>query len=259
MKQRTKLLLATLGVTITATITTIWTITPGGTAVYETGDYVVYTFSVPYNDSHFLVVDNKTFLIDTGMEEDATALDKSIRQSGFDPANISAIIMTHGHADHAGGTAYFQAEYDIPVIAGLADQGMFATGMNDEICPTDFMAKMRVKSDQALTFPPFTPDVLVSAPLNLTNQFGIDMTLTPLPGHTEGSLILTFRDLAFIGDLFRGSMISNRVVQHFYMCDLEDNQRDVKTLLTDIAPEAEQFFTGHFSRVDRNSVEDFLR
>lgn len=133
---------------------------------------------------------------------------------------------------------------------------MLATGAQDQLCATDFMARMRINSDQALTFPPITPDILVSDPIDLGADFGIPAVVTPLPSHTEGSLIITIGDLAFVGDLFRGSMISSRAVRHFYICDLVGNQQDMQVLLPKIAPDAETFFPGHFSNVGRAQVVD---
>jgi metallo-beta-lactamase class B len=40
---------------------------------------------------------------------------------GLDPANVKAIIMGHGHADHFGGSAYFQERFGSKVYISAAD------------------------------------------------------------------------------------------------------------------------------------------
>ena len=47
-----------------------------------------------------------SFLIDCG----ASAM-ISIRRFGVDPNSIGAIILSHLHADHFGGSSYFQERY----------------------------------------------------------------------------------------------------------------------------------------------------
>ena len=62
--------------------------------------------------------------------------------------------------------------------------------------------------------------------------------IVPLPGHTPGSLVVTIAGAAFVGDLFRGGIVGSPAEVHFYMCDLDDNHRDVRTLLDRLAPTA---------------------
>ena len=77
-------------------------------------------------------------------------------------------------------------------------------------------------------------------------------------GHTEGSLMYVVGGVAFVGDLFRGSITGHKAVRHFYMCDLDDNAADVRTLLQTDAPDAEVFFPGHFGPLTRESVQTMV-
>ncbi|MCW3100420.1 MAG: fold metallo-hydrolase [Chthonomonadaceae bacterium] len=46
-------------------------------------------------------------LIDTGLQEDRDALRVGLQQIGIDAAQVSAVLLTHAHCDHAGNAAYF--------------------------------------------------------------------------------------------------------------------------------------------------------
>src|SRR5262250_391276 len=50
-----------------------------------------------------------------------TQLLPGFKQLGLDPANVKAIVMGHGHADHFGGSPYFQEHYNSKVYIGAAD------------------------------------------------------------------------------------------------------------------------------------------
>jgi glyoxylase-like metal-dependent hydrolase (beta-lactamase superfamily II) len=78
----------------------------------------------------------------------------------------------------------------------------------------------------------------------------------PLPGHTRGSLVVVIGSAAFVGDLFRGAVVGSSAETHFYMCDLDDNQRDIRWLL-DTFPNATVFFTGHSGPVSREALETY--
>jgi len=50
-----------------------------------------------------------------------TQLLPGFRKLGLDPAQVKLILITHGHADHFGGAAYFQEHYGSHVYVGQGD------------------------------------------------------------------------------------------------------------------------------------------
>ena len=226
----------------------------GGTTTTANGAVRVTTLTVPFNNSHLLQQGDAVLLIDSGGAEGAERLDTMIRAAGVDPAEIAAIIVTHGHHDHAGGALHFRETYGTPIIAGAGDLLMLQEGRNGRLCPTGRFANLRFETDQAGRYEGYTPDRALTAPLDLT-PYGIDGRVIPVPGHTAGSLVVTAGTEAFVGDMFRGTLDPGGAEVHLYMCDLEDNAVDIDALLTRHAPNALTFHTGHFQAASRAGVE----
>ena len=216
----------------------------------------VHTFRRDYTNTHVVSRGEAFFMVDAGLEANAPALAEDLRREGFDPARLRAIVLTHGHADHAGGAAWFRRQFGTRIIAGEADVPILAAGANDHLCPTSDRARDRVTADQEARFTPFAPDVTVGTEVALEGLVGIPGTVTPMPGHTPGSLVVTISGAGLVGDLFRGAIVGSSAEVHFYMCDLEDNRGDVRVLLERLAPTATHFFTGHFGPVSRDAVEE---
>ena len=168
-----------------------------------------------------------------------------------------AVIVTHGHTDHAGGAAILRQGTGATVYAGEGEKAMLSSGRNDRLCPTDARAGKNLEEHQSSTYTGFEADVWISAPTSLEASTGIDAHLVPLPGHTQGSLVMVAGEWAFVGDLFRGAIVGSSAETHFYMCDLEDNVADIEWLLARY-PRVNTFFTGHFGPVSRDSVVALL-
>jgi glyoxylase-like metal-dependent hydrolase (beta-lactamase superfamily II) len=60
-------------------------------------------YSIPKFTSVYLIAEEKMALIETASAASAGIILDGIRQLGFDPKEISYIIVTHIHLDHAGG------------------------------------------------------------------------------------------------------------------------------------------------------------
>lgn len=221
----------------------------------------VHTLREGYANAHLIVQGQRSVLIDSGLEENALALEARIREVGVDPATLDAIIITHGHADHAGGAGHFKRLYGTTIIAGTGDHGMYATGQHrdEPMCPVGSVAEGRMEDDRNQTYTPVSIDIAVEdQPLDLHKIAGIQGQIVPLPGHTPGSLVVVFDRFAAVGDLLRGEILGSDAAIHFYMCDLEDNRRDIRTLLDTLAPKADVFLAGHFGPLDRSDLEDLL-
>ncbi|MBL8949170.1 MAG: MBL fold metallo-hydrolase [Myxococcaceae bacterium] len=214
----------------------------------------VLTLQHDYSNTHAVVFDGKVVLIDSGLERNAKLLADDLAAEGLSPESVVAVVLTHGHADHAGGAHYFREKYGAKVVAGRGDAPMLAAGMNEKLCPTNSDAQSRLEADQAERYQPYEADVLVDAPLALS-QVSPEARgeVLPLPGHTAGSLAVKVGHALFVGDLLRGGVFTRSAEVHFYMCDVEANRRDIAALLA-AHPDVTTWFVGHFGPLSRADI-----
>jgi glyoxylase-like metal-dependent hydrolase (beta-lactamase superfamily II) len=83
-----------------------------------TTDHGNGTYSVAGPASNWIIVRerNRFMLIDAGYPADVAHVLASLRHLGLEPAEASAVLLTHAHVDHMGGAAYFAHRFGTPVL-----------------------------------------------------------------------------------------------------------------------------------------------
>lgn len=222
-----------------------------GTERTRVGSLDVVTLRLDYNNIHAVRTSQGTYLVDAGLARDAQALVQELRAHGV--RDIRGVVLTHGHADHAGGAAHLRATYGAKVYASAAEAGMLHQGHNDALCPTDATARDRLEAAQRETYAPLQADVW----LKPEDTGGLPGSLLFVPGHTPGSIVWVVGGAAFVGDLFRGAIVGSSAETHFFQCDQKGVLRDIRRLLRE-HPDVKIYFTGHFGPVSRAEVEAYL-
>ena len=67
----------------------------------------VYRISLSWSNVYVLTDGNEAVLIDTGLKQDRSALLAGLQQIGIAETQVTAVLLTHAHCDHAGNVAYF--------------------------------------------------------------------------------------------------------------------------------------------------------
>jgi len=152
-------------------------------------------------------------LIDTGVSNRRTDLEKALAGAGCTPGNLKLVILTHGDSDHADNCAYLRDKYGTKIAMHYDDSGMVERGdmsWNRKAKPDKisimgriilFITPFLVRPGK---FDTFKPDFTVDEGFDLSD-YGFNATVLHLPGHSKGSIgILTAG-----GDLFCGDLLYN--------------------------------------------------
>lgn len=228
----------------------------GGAAVVgrtQSGDAIV---RIPLQWSNaYLVEGVNPLLVDAGSAGDREALERGLASRDVRIEDLAAVVLTHGHADHAGLGAELSRRMEGPVIVGSGDVHLVERGRNDELHPIDLVAAL-LELAVPHTYPAFTPDVVVTDTYDL-RPLGIEATVEQMPGHTGGSLVVHLGGgLAIVGDQVRGGELGGLLLpevacEHYFHDDRESNRANVERLL---ARGVHTFYLGHGGPVSAGSV-----
>lgn len=204
----------------------------------------------------FLIKTNPPMLIDSGDKTNLDALQEGLKTEGVSLAQIKTIILTHGHADHAGLAAELKRRSGALLVAGAAETVMTRAGHNDDIKPTNLMARILKRFAIDPSYEGFEADLKVDSEIDL-QRFGLHGKVVQMPGHTPGSLVLILDDgRAFVGDMMLGgwmggALFAHHAGEHYFQDDLERNHANIAALLK--LP-IHTFYLGHGGPVSRESV-----
>ncbi len=128
-------------------------------------------------------------LIDGGLPQSAALIEASIREIGFDPLDIKAILVSHAHYDHAGGVNALQRLTRANVYTSEAALGTLTTGRLQAGDP-QFVAD----SDEG-SFPAIGNAVAIGDGEHVAVG-EVSVRAVHTPGHTQGSVSWTWESCA---------------------------------------------------------------
>ncbi|MDR2587819.1 MAG: MBL fold metallo-hydrolase [Spirochaetales bacterium] len=157
----------------------------------------------PFDCNVYLVKGNGGYvLIDCGCGLEAHRVKDRLLDSGFRPKDCRAILLTHAHADHAGGAAGLAA-YTGSLVYALAETASYVSEANREAISLPQAIKAGVyPADYVFSGCPVNPasdgEVLEAA--------GLEFRAIATPGHCSGHCAW-LTELAGVRYLFSGDLI----------------------------------------------------
>ena len=206
----------------------------------------------------YLLTGERAVLVDSGRPADAPRILEVLKEHA---ANLSLILVTHGHWDHAGCAARLREATKAPIAIHRADADLARHGSNGDARPTCLTGYF-IRTFINRGYPPFEPDVVLDGETDL-REFGVAARAIPTPGHTPGSIsVLTNAKEAIVGDLvmggwFGGSLFPRRPGLHYFADDIAQLHASVAKLL-ELGPSV--VHPGHGGPLDPSAVaQEFSR
>ncbi|MTI08866.1 MBL fold metallo-hydrolase [Curvivirga aplysinae] len=125
---------------------------------------------------------------------DLALIEKAVEEAGV---NLTQILLTHGHIDHAGGTAELAEKRDLPIIGPQEDEKFWIDQLEDQATMFNFTPS---KSFEPTRWLNDDDEVKVG---------NVALKVVHCPGHTPGHVVFISEEdkLAIVGDvLFQGSI-----------------------------------------------------
>jgi len=145
-------------------------------------------------------------LIDTGVTNKRSAIEKELESAGCQPGNLTVIVLTHGDFDHCGNAAYLRNKFGTRIAMHKDDSEMVERGdmlwnrnKQNILIRIFFRLFFKLsKSDR------FKPDLCIDEGYDFSG-YGFDAKVLDIPGHSKGSIGI----LTASGDLFCGDLLVN--------------------------------------------------
>lgn len=168
---------------------------------------------------HVLFDADGAVLLDTGFPGDARRIRRVLAEIGVGPRDVRAILLTHGHIDHAGNAAELKAWTGAPVYAQPLEQAHI-----DGVYPYRGLARLTGLAEAAGRAVTGYRPVKIDVPIADGDQlpFWGGLRVVHLPGHTLGhcGFYAAKHDLLFSGDLWVRFMMRTQASPRIFSDDV---------------------------------------
>lgn len=207
------------------------------------------------NNVYLVSNGDQALLVDTATANRWTALKQQLNRLNITPENLSGLVLTHAHFDHAANAARVQARYQVPVIIHASEAELLSRGENTTIRGAVWYTRLIVRAAgekglARLNYMPTRADIWVNGHYNL-NALGFDAYLLETPGHSPGSIsCIVDNQFALVGDAMVGALCGS--ILPVYSADVRQLVQSWQVLLD---TGCEWFLPGHRPPHQRAVIE----
>jgi len=170
---------------------------------------VVQPVKFGHSNVYLIRTEDGHILVDAGMPGDPETLDEVFATAGVEPSSIRLIVVTHGHMDHMGLTAYAKETTGAKVLCHQSLSGKLASGEIEVSVAQNltgrfinFMGGLQEMTGGA-DIEGVDADILVDDSFDLSD-YGLSGKIIHTPGHSQGSIsIILDNGETLVGDMVR--------------------------------------------------------
>ncbi len=196
-------------------------------------------------DCHVYLLDggDECALIDAGAGLAPDEIVARIGEDGLDAGRVRHLLLTHAHADHAGGAAALRDRLNLTVVASSATATMVRTGDEQAISLVAAKQAGAYPADYRFRACPVDVELADGAQYQVGDLM---LEVVATPGHAAGQVTYVLRrddrTSVFCGDtLFAGGRI---LLQDTWDCSVQESCRSIEKLA---ALDLDGFYPGHLT------------
>ena len=207
----------------------------------------------------FLLRGTRPVLVDTGFPGSAPKILAALQKEGINPWELALIVITHAHLDHTGSAAALAGATGAPVLVHTCEADYVGTGASAPTPPNALLGHLL--SLMIGKHPPapelaIQPVIRIDTPYRL-DAFGVDGTIIPTPGHTNGSLsVILATGECIAGDLVTGMFPATKPRLPIFAQDPDAAETSIRTIL---ATDPKIIYSGHGGPFSPGQVQELVR
>lgn len=222
--------------------------------MWNTSNCTIYQILKGRSNSFLIECENNYILVDTGRKNSWKELTSKI-DNILGKNELSCLILTHTHFDHAENANRLKNKYNCTIIVHESEANYLKHGNTPLPKGTNLITGIIIdtigkKMESRYNFEPIDPDILVDENYNLSD-FGSGTYIIHTSGHSNGSISIIIDDeIALVGDTLFG-VLGNSIYPPF----ADDTENMIKSWKTLLETNCKLFLPGHGKEISRKLLE----